>query len=303
MSGFDPFRILAFAAILAGMIAPASARAETFYPMDAPVGATPDLSFPSEPTPFKKEKETLLFKPEGAGPFPAVVLMPTCGGHNYSLHVFDWAEKALKRGYAVLVVDPLRPRGVDQHNCLPPLKVLPARILKDAFDAANHLRGQPFVNKERIALMGFSQGAMIGLGAAGPESFGGNGRRSFQAIISFYPACAFPNIRRGDRMIDIRYLAREVKTPLLVLMGADDTETEPVNCVPLLTEQKAQGAPVEWEVYKNATHVFDDVQWSSREFRKKDFRGVDVVYRYNAEVTKAAEERAFAFIERHMKGR
>ncbi len=301
MNYFGWRRTLAFVLALTGVIVSVSARGETFHPFDVPMDATPDLSFPSEPVPFKKEVGTLLFKPEGAGPFPAVVLMPTCGGHNYSYHVFDWAEKALKRGYVVLVVDPLRPRGVYQHNCLPPLKVLMSRVLKDSFDAAAHLRTLPFVHKEKIALMGYSQGAMIGLGASGPEHFGRDGRRPFQAIVSFYPGCVFPNIRRGNKTVDVRYLARDVKAPLLVLMGDEDTETEPENCVPLLSEQKGQGAPVEWEVYKNATHVFDDVQWSSREFRKKDFRGVDVVYRYNPEATKAAEERAFAFIERHMK--
>lgn len=278
------------------------ARAEIFYPLETWATGTSDLSFPSAPTPFKKETETLLFKPEGAGPFPGLVLMPTCGGHNFSFHVFDWAEKALKRGYAVLVVDPLRARGVYKHNCLPPLQVAPARILKDAFDAAAHLRAQPFVNKEKVALMGFSQGAMIGLGAAGKNLSSKDGRRPFQAVVSFYPGCLFPNIVRPGKTLDIRYMPNDVKTPLLVLMGELDTETEPQNCVPLLTEQKTQGAPVEWEVYKGATHVFDDVQWSTREFKKKDFRGVDVVYRYNDEVTKAAGERAFAFMERHMKG-
>ncbi len=278
----------------------AGAQAQTFYPLEASPGGS-DLPFPAASVPFTKENATLMFKPEGAGPFPGLVLMPTCGGHNNSFHVFDWAEKALKRGYAVIVVDPLRARNVYRHNCLPPLAVIPARILKDAFDAADHLRKQAFVQKDRIALMGFSQGAMIGLGAASARLSGEYGRKPFQAVVSFYPGCLFPKIMRGSNVIDIRYMPNDVKTPLLVLMGELDTETEPEHCLPLLTEQKAKGAPVEWEVYKNATHVFDDMKWATQEFRKKDFRGVDVVYRYNAEVTKMSEERAFSFIAKQMK--
>jgi dienelactone hydrolase len=47
-----------------------------------------------------------MFKPAAAGPFPAIVILPTCGGHGRP-HSFDWAKAALERGYAVLVVDPL----------------------------------------------------------------------------------------------------------------------------------------------------------------------------------------------------
>jgi dipeptidyl aminopeptidase/acylaminoacyl peptidase len=39
------------------------------------------------------------------------------------------------------------------------------RLRKDAFYAAEHLRKQPFVDPERIGLLGMSQGAMAALGA------------------------------------------------------------------------------------------------------------------------------------------
>jgi dipeptidyl aminopeptidase/acylaminoacyl peptidase len=78
-------------------------------------------------------------------------------------HSFDvWAKAALQRGYAVLVVDPLTPRSVvaPGENCRPPTKVREVRLRKDAFDAAEHLRKQPFVDPERIGLLGMSQGAL-----------------------------------------------------------------------------------------------------------------------------------------------
>jgi len=68
-----------------------------------------DLTFPPAPEPFGYAKANKMFKPAGTGPFPALVILPTCGGHAVR-HSFDvWAKAALQRGYAVLVVDvPLR---------------------------------------------------------------------------------------------------------------------------------------------------------------------------------------------------
>jgi hypothetical protein len=85
----------------------------TFVPVGVRAGVLDDdLSFPASPEPFGYAKASKMFKPEGAGPFPALVMLPTCGGH-LSRHVFDvWAKAALQRGYVVLVVDPLTPRGV-----------------------------------------------------------------------------------------------------------------------------------------------------------------------------------------------
>jgi hypothetical protein len=89
-----------------------------------PVGAqqpdiAKDLQFPSAP----EQKQALsvprmaLLKPEGPGPFPALVLHHQCGGlrrgqwQNQSM--LDWTRKAVDRGYVVLLIDSLGPRGVD----------------------------------------------------------------------------------------------------------------------------------------------------------------------------------------------
>ena len=71
-----------------------------------------DLTFPAAPEPFGYAKANKMFKPAGTGPFPALVILPTCGGHGFRLAFDVWAKPALQRGYAVLVVDPLTPRGV-----------------------------------------------------------------------------------------------------------------------------------------------------------------------------------------------
>src|SRR3954469_10214564 len=78
------------------------------------------LNFPAEAVSFGRPgnlKQTILFRPlEGEGPFPAVVLVPACGGAGD--HIYDWAERLTRAGYVVLIVDSLTPRGVSD-NCLP----------------------------------------------------------------------------------------------------------------------------------------------------------------------------------------
>ena len=160
-----------------------------------------DLSFPASPEPFGYAKASKMFKPQGSGPFPALVMLPTCAGH-LSRHVFDvWAKAALQRGYAVLVVDPLTPRGVTApgENCLPPSKVDLWRIRKDALDAARHLRKQPFVDPDRVALLGLSQGAMAALGISASLYETPQGRPAFKAIVANYPVCFLGNLRISGR--------------------------------------------------------------------------------------------------------
>jgi dienelactone hydrolase len=261
-----------------------------------------DLTFPEVPEPFGYAKASKMFKPAGTGPFPALVMLPTCGGHA-ARHVFDvWAKAALQRGYAVLVVDPLTPRGavIPGENCRPPNKVREPRLRKDAFDAAEHLRKQPFVDPERIGLLGLSQGAMAALAASANTYDTPQDRRAFRAIVSIYPGCFFANVQIPGRvgLINLHYLPEtKIVVPLLVQMGDLDTETPAKDCISRLQEQKDKGAPVEFIVHKNATHGWDQ----GRNFTKKGMNGQDVEYRYNPKVTAESVKLAFDFLDSHVK--
>jgi dienelactone hydrolase len=291
-----------------------SAAVVLLFIQSAPVSATEevnvyagpligeDLTFPAAPQPFGYAKASKMFKPAGTGPFPALVILPTCGGHE-ARHAFDvWAKAALQRGYAVLVVDPLTPRGVvvPGENCRPPTKVGEVRLRKDAFDAAEHLRKQPFVDPERIGLLGMSQGAMAALGASASRYDTPQGRRAFRAIVSMYPACSFANVSIPSRPfpVNLNYLPPKIIVPLLVQMGDLDTETPAKDCISRLQEEKDKGAPVEFVVHKNATHAWD----RAGNLTKKGLKGQDVAYRYNPKVTADSVKLAFDFLDSHVKG-
>lgn len=286
------------------LFAPPAPAAEVIDAARQPLGNWPDLDFPDAPQSFAYAKASRMFKPDGPGPFPGLIVLPVCSGHHNWYHAFDWAKAAVERGYAVLVADPLSPRGVGVENCKPPAKVTPARFRKDGFDAAGHLRKQPFVDSERIGLLGFSMGAMAGLVASGEGQSAPGGRAAFRAIVSFYPVCVVRNFRSpvSGALIDLRYVPAKVVVPLQVQMGELDTEAPPADCVPLLEAQKEKAAPVEFIVHRGATHNWETAALGTGEFRKPGQDGKPVVYRYNAEATRNSMKLAFEFLDRHVKG-
>lgn len=295
---------IAGVSFLAALSAASSVPAgEPVFALDLPeTRPQPDLTFPDQPTAFiGTGGASRMFKPDGSGPFPGLVLLPTCNGHIAFLNTFDWARRALAHGYAVMVVDPLSERGVRQ-NCVGIWSVGPRRFMKDGLDAADRLRKQPFVDPDHIGLMGFSEGAMAGLEAASEKAYEG-GRKPFGAIVAAYPICLIANFRQPStgRVIDIHYLPDKIAVPLLVEMGDLDTETYPQrDCVPLLGPLKANGNPVDYRMY-HATHNWDATETRTTPFRKTGFEGQTVVYEYNAAVTAQSETDAFAFLDAHLK--
>jgi dienelactone hydrolase len=293
--------------LLCLMIALPLAAAEFYDAGNLPIDKNRDLAFPAVPQAFGKANGNRLFKPDGPGPFSALVLLPVCSGHGKWYQLFDWAKAALDRGYAVLVVDPLTPRGVGVENCLAQ-KVNLTRFRKDGFDAAEHLRKQPFVKHDRIGLLGQSQGAMAALSASGEAHSTPDGRPAFRAIVSLYPLCNLPNYRSIvlKRVVDMRFLPIKVVVPLQVQMGELDNEAPPKDCVPLLEEQKSKGAPVDFVVHKNATHNWDTSALGSTTFTKPappwSPGQKTIAYRYNAQVTADSMKRAFEFFDQHLKG-
>ena len=66
-----------------------------------------------------------LFKPAGAGPFPAVVMMHGCSGiysnSNPTSGVAsinrEWGDRLVAAGYVALLVDSFTPRNAPQNQC------------------------------------------------------------------------------------------------------------------------------------------------------------------------------------------
>lgn len=215
-----------------------------------------------------------VFKPKGEGPFPAVVLVHTCGGVQ-NAHIRQHAQELLAAGYAVLVQDSHGPRNF--HTCRE--KTIPFAVgLLDAYAGLNSLAALPVVDRQRIYLAGYSYGGFVGAMASSPQSattFASPLR--FRAAVAHYANCVRPS---GAQVV-----LRDVDRPLLMLMGENDKEALPASCFPLLEQMKAGGAPVAWHVYLGATHGWD-----------KQGEGANG-YVYKEETAQDATRRMLAFFE------
>lgn len=285
-------------AAVAALLLTAQACAQTYRDVVLRLAnASTDLTFPSEaaePSVFSR-LQMAIYKPSGDGPFPAIVILPSCGGLRPE--ILDWAKRTTARGYVAFVVDPVTQRG--QPVCVPNSPSNHYRGTKDAFQALAHLKRFPFVDQERIGLLGFSWGAMVGLLASSQtfaELFSPSQR--FAAVVGLYPLCHVEPMQ-GRPTVD--FVRPDHDRPALMLMGDQDVEAPASDCVSLLKGVADRGQRVEWHVYSGATHCWDCS--SLHNYSKTDFRGVRVVYKFDRELTDDSARRAFDYFDSRLRQR
>lgn len=179
---------------------------------------TAAVSFPEETVNFRGTPKTgisesiflngKLAKPEGDGPFPAVVLLPNCGGISGRQFPY-WVGQLNGWGFVSLLVDSLGSRGLT-NVCNDDQKATAIMLdqIADAFDAKSYLVRQPFVDPNRIAILGWGWGGFAALSTLYEEA-----NPPFQAAICFYPGC--------------RRSFKDIKAPLLILTGEMDPFNSP----------------------------------------------------------------------------
>lgn len=231
-----------------------------------------------------------IWKPEGDGPFPAVILVHTCGGLKRQL--VHWRSEAVKRGYVAFIIDSFSARGTPMCRPVPPISL--HRGVRDVLQAAEHLRGFPFVDKSRIATIGMSWGAMVGLAASSKAVVDSLGERvaRIDATVNLYPMCSFVD--------GIQLPADDIAVPTLILAGDKDTETPAAPCVRRLPEMRDRGAPVEWHVFPDATHCWDCSDLHGYRWSPPWAGGRQVVYLYDSGVTQDSADRVFEFLARRL---
>ena len=260
--------------------------------------------FPSEAVPFLRpanSKQTMLFRPsDGAGPFPAVILLPTCGG--MAPHVLDWAERLTKAGYVALTVESNMPRGIAV-SCNRNPRVKYDDVAADAAAALEHLRNLPLVKRDSIGLMGFSYGAGAGLRLASGSyrKRMGLAMEGLRAIASFYPRC-YPSgeeyVARGARREN---LTGDIVTPTMLLLGAKDDESAASECVTRVDRISRDGKPISYKLYPDTTHAFDDARNGIQGRSIPSDRG-SFFYRYSPQATEDAWIEVKALFDRELRG-
>ncbi|MGH6754832.1 MAG: dienelactone hydrolase family protein, partial [Bradyrhizobium sp.] len=136
-----------------------------------------------------------LARPDGAGPFPAVIGLHGCAGMHGTTRQ-KLADDLVGRGYVLLLVDSYATRrGIDQ-ACTSTAFATFLNRRPDAYGALVFLAGQTYVDPQRVGVIGFSAGARVALSVAETSSFEqfmpqGNpqGDLRFRAAAAFYPPC------------------------------------------------------------------------------------------------------------------
>jgi dienelactone hydrolase len=168
------------------------------------------------------------------------------------------------------------------------------RTTQDFFQAAEHLRKLPYVDANKVALVGFSQGALIAFynnSKRVRETMGAS--RGFDAYVSFYPLCRLQLQSPARPVVEI--LQRDIEKPHLMLLGSADTETPAADCESLGATVKASGRPLEFHTYADKTHCWDCKSLNG--FTKQGRHGT-VTYTYDEETTRDSFERSKAFLAR-----
>jgi dienelactone hydrolase len=191
-----------------------------------------------------------FYRPEGPGPFPAVVLLHGCEGVSELNH--RWARWLRERGYAALIVDSWKPRGLTETCSFWIPDVPSTERLDDALGALRYLQAMPEVDRRRIAVMGWSNGGVFSMASVNGPTLARAAARGvslpepgFVAAVGIYPG--------GCRSLTPELVVR----PLLILAGEADDWTPAKDCLEMTRAMRARGADVRIEIFPGAYHYFD----------------------------------------------
>lgn len=196
-----------------------------------------------------------VLKPDGAGPFPAVVVLHDCSGlgPRSSGAPARWAKVLLREGYVVLIPDSFSTRGHADGVCTDSspgrFEVSPNRRVRDAYEALAFARSLPYVDGAHVGVMGGSHGGSTTLATmVVPHDAG------FAAAVALYPGCGAR--RYGEWRVGSPG-AYKPDAPLLILIGELDDWTPAEPCRQLAQGARDAGYPVSIKIYPGARHGFD----------------------------------------------
>lgn len=232
-----------------------------------------------------------LRRPRGDGPFPALVLLHGCGGGRLQSRA-EWLTSA---GYVTLVVDSFSQRGIDNvcfdsaayfggRQAYAKLSVQERAL--DAYGGLRYLANLPYVDRQRIGLVGWSHGGGAALQTVWFNNEGFYWRRDdplkFRAVVSYYPNCA-------------KLLANDddFYAPTMVLVGDLDDWSTPNACEDLGRAYLGGDQPVDVRIMPGAYHGFDCASCPRRYYKGHLLEG-------NPAAARTSRQLVTAFLAKHL---
>jgi dienelactone hydrolase len=184
--------------------------------------------------------EGYLSKPDGAGPFPAIIYLHGCSGLSKNTRA-RVADLMMGWGYVSLAVDSFASRGIKEacNGGMPPRQA-------DALGALRYLSNLSFVDPKRIAVVGSSQGGIVALRLASTNDvklFDIPDDLKFKAAVAYYPLCGVAS--------------QHLSIPTVILIGELDDWTPAKDCEHWMVWRAGKGAAVKLVIYPGAYHAFD----------------------------------------------
>jgi dienelactone hydrolase len=194
-------------------------------------------------------KASLGFPDQPTDRYPAVIVVHSMGGYRDANEGYVAAELR-KAGFATLTYDSFAARGTTGEALQGSPGYLPIGVA-DAYAALRLLRGEPRIDADRIAIIGFSYGGEIAHLASFEtlRSALDPGPGRFAAHVAFYPGGSFGTVAEPGAYTG---------APVLVLLGAKDDNLPVTKFENYLDYARAAGSPppIETVIYPGAYHAW-----------------------------------------------
>jgi dienelactone hydrolase len=193
-------------------------------------GCAPDVATLQQ----RLEPHARVQRPQGPGPFPAILLVPGCEGIVPART--QRAAELVGRGYLVVFVDYLSARGL-QTSCRD--EVSPDEVGRDVRAVSAYVRGRSDVRSRAVGAVGWSLGGSGVLASLVGAEW--DRQQPIDAAVAFYPFC------RGLR-------PWRTTVPTLVLLAGRDDIAPPAYCEDLVGRSPGR---VQIHTFPEARHAFD----------------------------------------------
>jgi dienelactone hydrolase len=214
-----------------------------------------------------------LTKPEGKGPFPAIVMFPNVGGWPDTPR--HWRERFNAWDYVTL--------EVGAENEAPNIDE-PANEVLDAIGALKYLQEIPYVDSNRVAVMGWDLGAETALWAIDALGWAGKHKDRFVAAVAIYPPC---DLISADQFF----------SPALIISAELDDLARPSGCARLVKSVPLDlNVPI-LKIIPGAYHWFDMPHRPAITYDMNYSQSWDMTYEYNAKATETAVNYVRSFLE------
>ena len=189
------------------------------------------------------------------------LIIGVAGSMGWRKHHLDYLKMYQEQGFATFQLNSFKSRGITS-TVGSQDEVTIAAVILDAYRALEKLSKHPKINKDKVAITGWSLGGGVALFSGWmPLKKAITDELSFAAHLAFYPPC----------FINPENLSF-TKAPIHILIGEADNWTPAKPCLDLV-EKLSDKTNISITTYPDAHHGFDSeepVVWNEKGYSFKD---------------------------------